>query len=203
MASLAYPFADAAYGLPGVQALALCDLGNALAIFGVAYYLSFRFSRQSEMSYAEILKRLLSFVPLQATWIGLVFNLTGMRLGAVPATLIETLASANSPLMLISLGLYLDFALLRQESKALLVHTLFKYGAGAAIALSLTLALPYRGPQRAIAFLIPLLPAPVSSLVYSVEQSLNPSLAATLISLDILISLAITTVTILAFRTAF
>jgi predicted permease len=37
MASLAYPFADAAYGMPGVQALAVCDLGNALAIFGVGY----------------------------------------------------------------------------------------------------------------------------------------------------------------------
>jgi hypothetical protein len=36
-----------------------------------------------------------------------------------------------------------------------------------------------------------------------VEQSLNPRLAATLISLGILISLAITTVTVLAFRTAF
>jgi hypothetical protein len=35
MGSLAYPFADAAYGMEGMRALAISDIGNAFAILGI------------------------------------------------------------------------------------------------------------------------------------------------------------------------
>ena len=43
----------------------------------------------------------------------------------------------------------------------------------------------------------------MSTLLYAAEQGLNPRLAAMLTSLGMLISLATTTVTVLAFRSAF
>jgi predicted permease len=203
MASLAYPFVEAAYGVDGLRALAIADLGNAVAIFGVAYYLSFRFSAQGEFSLARVGKTLATFPPIHACWIALVLAATGTQPGGLVRALLEALARINSPLMLLSLGMYLELDLSRREARTLAVHALYKYGVGIGIALALALALPYRGPLRAVAFLVPLMPAPLSTLLYSVEQGLNTRLAAMIVSLDILISLAITAVTVVGFRSIF
>ncbi len=47
------------------------------------------------------------------------------------------------------------------------------------------------------------MPTSLSTLLYSVEQNLNPRLAAMLVSLTMVVSLVITTVTVLGFRHAF
>jgi hypothetical protein len=203
MASMAYPFAEAAFDVEGVRALAICDLGNALAIFGAAYYLSFRYSANGHFSIRESVRKVLTSFPLLAFVTALLLNVSHVRLSGLPGNLIASLAKVNSPLMLLSLGVYLELDLSRQESKVLIVHTVFKYTAGLLVAFLLFFAIPYRGPQRAITFLVPLMPAPLSTLLYAAEQGLNSRLAAMLISLGMLISLAITTVTVLAFRSAF
>jgi predicted permease len=63
--------------------------------------------------------------------------------------------------------------------------------------------LPYRGPLRAVMFLFPLMPTSLSSLLYSVEQGLNPRLAAMLISSSMVISLIVLTVALLGFGAMF
>jgi len=63
--------------------------------------------------------------------------------------------------------------------------------------------LPLSGSMRAMAFLLPLMPTSLSTLLYSVEQNLNPRLAAMLVSLTMVVSLVITAVTVLGFRHAF
>ncbi len=61
---------------------------------------------------------------------------------------------------------------------------------------------PLSGSVRAMAFLLPLMPTSLSTLLYSAEQNLNPRLAAMLVSLTMVVSLVITTVTVLGFRHA-
>jgi predicted permease len=109
----------------------------------------------------------------------------------------------NSPLMLLALGIYLDIDVSRAESKILATQMGFKYAVGGLIALFALLMLPFEGSTRAVTFLLPLMPTSLSTLLYSVEQDLNPRLAAMLISLTMIVSLIITTVTILGFRSAF
>ncbi|MBN1640737.1 MAG: AEC family transporter [Anaerolineae bacterium] len=203
MGSLAYPFVEAAYGVDGLRALAIADLGNAVAIFGMAYYLSFRYSTQGQFDIARVARALATFLPLHACWIALVLAATGLEPGGIVGSFLEALARINSPLMLLSLGMHLELNLSRDEARTLAVHAVYKYGIGFGLALFIALVLPYRGPERAVAFLLPLMPAPLSTLLYSVEQGLNARLAAMFVSLDILISLAITAVAIVGFRSAF
>ena len=75
MASLAYPFIEAAYGDAGISIVAISDLGNAIAIFAVAYYLSFRYTSNGEFSVRQILKKVATFYPLHAFLIAIIFNL--------------------------------------------------------------------------------------------------------------------------------
>jgi predicted permease len=203
MASLAYPFAETAFGIEGVRALAISDLGNALAILGVAYYLSFRYAEQGRFRPAEVFRKMIAFPPLHAFWIALLLQAVRLQPAGVLGALLEALARVNSPLMLLSLGMYIELDLARDEARTLAVHTAFKYGLGALLALALALALPYRGPERAIAFLVPLMPPPLSTLLYSVEQGLNARLAAKFVSLGIIVSLVLATIAVLGFRSAF
>ena len=187
MGALAYPFVEAAYGETGVRAAAISDLGNAIAIFAVAYYFSYQYADDGSFEPRAILKKVALFFPLHA----------------FIAALIDTLAAMNSPLMLLSLGVYLELNVSREERQLLLNQLGVKYGVGLAIAILYILVLPFRGETRGTLFLLPLMPTSLSTLLYSVEQDLNPRLAAMLISLTMVISVIITTVTILGFRQFF
>jgi hypothetical protein len=203
MASLAYPFLEAAYGDAGVRALALCDLGNALAIFGVAYYLSFRYATNGHFSMAEVLQKIGTFPPLYAFVGGLVLSVLGIVPQGIPGELLKTLAAANSPMILLALGVYLEIAISREEGKIIAVNMVYKYGLGVIVALFFLLVLPYRGPIRAALFLLPLMPTSFSTMAYAAEQGLNARLAAILVSLSMGISLTIITIAMVGFRGAF
>jgi len=203
MGSLAYPFAEAAFGVEGVRTVAISDLGNAIAIFALAYYLSFRYARDGAFDGRQVLKKVVTFFPLHAFLLAVALNLGGVSLGGLPGGVIDALSAMNSPLMLLSLGIYLEIDVSRQERRILAVQLLTKYGVGIAIAVFALLVLPFEGPTRAVVFLLLLMPTSLSTLLYSVEQDLNPRLAAMLVSVTMVLSLVITTVTVLGFRDVF
>jgi malate permease and related proteins len=203
MGSLAYPFAEAAFGQEGVRTVAVSDLGNAIAIFAVAYYLSYRYAESEHFSTRHILKRVITFFPLHAFLLAVVLNLADVELGGLTGGFVASLAAMNSPLMLLGLGVYLEIDVSLRESRILITQLLSKYAVGALVAAFTLLVLPFNGPTRAMVFLFPLMPTSLSTLLYSVEQDLNPRLAAMLISLTMVVSLVITTVTMLGFRHAF
>jgi predicted permease len=203
MGSLLYPFIEAVYGDPGIQATAICDLGNAIAIFGVGYYVSFRYATNGHFKAMDAVKKVLLFFPLHAFALGVLLNVGGVTLRGLPADLVNVLATINSPLMLLGLGIYLELDISWQERKVVAVHMAYKFLAGILVALLVLWLLPYRGPLRAVMFLFPLMPSALSSLLYSVEQGLNPRLAAMLVSASMLISLVILTVALLGFGAAF
>lgn len=203
MASFAYPFAEAAFGSEGVRTVAISDLGNALVIFGIAYSLSFRYSKNSDFSARQILVKVVTFFPLLAFLIAVVLNLLCVDVRGLPAGLIDALALANSPLLLLSLGIYLDLDVSWSEFRALGTQLLWKYGLGALVSVFTLLALPFTGATRAVTFLLPLMPTSLSTLLFSVEQDLSPRLAAMLVSLTMIVSLVITMVVTLGFRHAF
>jgi len=203
MISLSYPFVEAGFGDEGIRAVAICDLGNAIAIFGVAYYLSFHYADDGDFDIRQVLKKVVTFFPLHAFLAAVLLNVAKIELCGLPGEFIGALASINSPLMLLSLGIYLELDISWRESKILVTHLLYKYGMGLVVALFCVTALPFEGPTRAVTFLLPLMPTSLSTLLYSVEQGLSSRLAAMFISLTMIVSLVITTVVILGFRGAF
>jgi hypothetical protein len=203
MGSLAYPFAEAAFGIEGIRTVAISDLGNAIAIFAFAYYLSFHYGGAQGFSYRQVLTKVATFFPLHAFLLAVAMNLGGILLGGVPGSLVDALATLNSPLMLLGLGIYLDLDVSRDEGRVLVRQLVSKYAVGGLVAAFALFVLPFDGSTRAMAFLLPLMPTSLSTLLYSVEQNLNPRMAAMLVSLTMIVSLAITMVTVLGFRHAF
>ena len=203
MGALAYPFVEAGYGQVGVRTVAISDLGNAIAIFAFAYYLSYQYADGGKFEPKAILRKVALFFPLHAFILAVVLNLACVDLCGLPGGLIDALASMNSPLMLLSLGVYLELNVSRREQTILFSQLLVKYALGLAIALFYIFVLPFEDETRGTLFLLPLMPTSLSTLLYSVEQGLNPRLAAMLISLTMVVSVVITTVTILGFRHLF
>ena len=203
MGSLLYPFMEAVYGDAGVQATAVSDLGNAIVIFVVGYYVSFRYATNGHFDARTAIKKVLMFFPIQAFVLGFLLNLVGVTLTGLPKDLVTAIASVNSPLMLLGLGIYLELDVSRKERRTVAVNLTYRYVAGALLAALALLVLPYRGTLRAAMFFMPLMPTSLSTLLYSVEQGLNPRLAAMLISTSMVISLVILAVSILGFGAAF
>ena len=143
MASLAYPFIEAGYGNAGISVVAISDLGNAIAIFAVAYYLSYKYTANGVFSGRDILKKVAGFFPLHAFLIAVIFNLFDIQLTGLSEGLINTLAAMNSPLLLLALGIYLEFDISFQERKILLTHVIYKYITGLIIALVCITVLPF------------------------------------------------------------
>ncbi len=203
MLSMAYPFFEAGYGEEGVRAVAVCDLGNAVVVFAFAYALSFHYARMGQLNLKQIIVKIATFPPIYAMLVGLVLNVARIEIGGLPAALLGMLARANSPLMLLSLGLYLDLNISLREARVLIVHALYKYGVGVVLAALLTWLLPVHGALAAAVFLTPLMPSTMSTLLYAAEQGLNPRLAAMLVSSSMVISLGIITVAMLWLRSLF
>lgn len=203
MNAMAYPFVEAGFGDEGVRVVAISDLGNAIAIFAFAYYLSFRYSTTAAFDGRQILKKVTTFFPLHAFLLAVVLNVLGIQLSGVLGGMVDGLATINSPLMLLALGVYLEIDVSRDERRVLFTQVAAKYAIGAGVALFTLWALPFEGPTRAVAFLLPFMPTSLSTLLYSVEQDLNPRMAAMLISLTMVISLVLITIMVLGFRGIF
>ncbi len=78
----AIPVAGAIYGSAGVARLALIDVGNAVAILGMGYYIAFRNSPirgEHNPGIGGTLKMLASSIPFVAYIIAIVMNLAGIR----------------------------------------------------------------------------------------------------------------------------
>jgi len=129
-------------------------------------------------------------------------NLLGMLYGAAALNGMVACAPDKAPELLAQAIADADPEIAR-TALGLARGTAGKAVTGALVALLVLWLLPYRGPLRAVMFLFPLMPSALSSLLYSVEQGLNPRLAAMLISASMLISLVILTVSLLDFGRAF
>ena len=117
-----------------MQATAVCDLGNAIVIFVVGYYVSFRYATNGHFDARTAIKKVLLFFPIQAFVLGFVLNLVGVTLSGLPKDLVSTIASVNSPLMLLGLGIYLELDVSRKERRTVAVNLTYRYIAGALFA---------------------------------------------------------------------
>lgn len=203
MLAMAYPFFEIGYGEEGVRAVAVCDIGNAVVVFAFAYALSFHYARSGRPNLKQIIVKIASFPPLYATLVGLALNLGRVKIGGLAEGLLALVARANSPLMLIGLGLYLELDISLREARVLVAYALYKYWAGLVVGGMLMWLLPVQGALAAAVFLTPLMPSAMSTLLYAAEQELNPRLAAMLVSSSMLISLGIVTVGMIWLRPIF
>jgi predicted permease len=101
------PFVLAAWGERAFSELALFDMGNALMLSTVVYYIAARFGGHAQSARGALM-RLLAFPPLWAMTLALMLNLVHLPPPAPLATALTGIGRALVLLIVVALGLLFD-----------------------------------------------------------------------------------------------
>ncbi len=185
----AYPFIENIWGETGLQYMAFFDMGNAVIIFGLAYITAANYGpRRNELSSVVIAKKLLTFIPLMSYLLALLLNIFNVELNFYLFSVFKKLAGINGVLVLLVLGIYLEFKLDKSEFKKILKAVIVKYSFGLIVGVILYLILPFTKLFKGVILLGLVMPTGMAVIPYSIENKLNTKISGSLVNLTNILS---------------
>lgn len=181
-----FPFVSMLYGQEGISKILIFDVGNAIMIFGFAYYQACKYGNTS-LSRKELLLKFLRAMPLWAILIAVVMNLTGLKLEGSLYTFAKITGDITIPLLLISVGIFFQPKL--SYLKVSVIAIFIRMGLGMLLGLLLAHLFQLEGLTKKIAILATATPMGYNVLTFSSIENLNKEFAADLVSTSILIAL--------------
>ncbi len=107
----AFPLVEAIWGREGIQHFGMFDVGNAVIVFGVCFFIASYFAKGTSSFYLrEAFSPLLRSIPFLTYMFVVALNLSGFHLPGLFLDTAEIISVANMPLSLLLLGLYLNFS---------------------------------------------------------------------------------------------
>jgi predicted permease len=203
----AYPIIEAIWGREGLQYVAMFDLGNAFVVLGLSYSLDSVFSplqtgvgKAIDMGY--VLKKLLRSVPLISYIVALLCNVMGLTFPVLVSNVISSVARANMAMVLLLLGVYLNFRMDKSFSKQLYAILLLRFILALLAGICLFYLLPFNKLYRTIVLIALILPVGFTVIPFSDEFGYNTRLAGAIANMSILISFVLMWGLILMFELA-
>ena len=187
----AIPMVSGVYGPEGIARFALIDVGNAVAIFVLAYYLAYFFSPHRKAgggSVKEILAMFLRSIPFLCYLIAITMNLTGLRISGAFADYIGILAAMNRGIALLTLGILLRFRIPGEIRKIIMPPMVLRYGFGILAGAIILLFFPMPLENRIAVASVLIMPMGLTIVPFSVKWGYDRNAAAAVINAGIPIS---------------
>lgn len=188
----AYPIIEGIWGAKGLQYIAMFDIGNALIILGVGYFIGDYFSplrlKEDKIDLKYILGLFLKSLPFMSYLAALLLNYYDIGLPLIIDTFFETVARANMPLVLLLLGIYFNLKIDKEYIPQILQVILMRYIPGLIIGLLLFFYLPFDTLYRTIILVGLTLPIGLTIIPFSDKFGYNTEIAASLANISIVIS---------------
>jgi malate permease and related proteins len=193
VALFAFPIVEALWGAAGLQRLAMFDAGNAIVLLGVNYLIASWYGTRSTGGVPRLTLRfvglnLLKSVPLGSLAVALALNLLGLRLPPLLGSFVGILAKANTPVVLLLLGLYLDLRPDGGQLKRTAAILALRYGSGAVTGLACWFLLPLAAEYRTTLLVGLLLPVGTSVSAFAATFGLDRKLASIVTNVTLLAS---------------
>ena len=182
-----YPFFLMYLGTEGLSYVAFYDVGQAILALTLGYYFAIKFGNAS-VDYRRLMKKMIAFPVMWAFSFALLINslsLTSLIQPVCP--LIEILHNCTVPLVMLSLGLFMEPRI--REAKAMTAVIFTRFLLAFLFALLLVSIFNLQGLERITVLIASVAPPAMITLVYSVEEKLDTKFTAALISLSIVIGL--------------
>jgi malate permease and related proteins len=181
----AFPFMELFFGAEGLARIALYDVGNAFFAGIVAISLARHYGRDGGNGSAIAWRRVLGSPILIAAIAGVVFTMAELPLTGPIASFFDRLAVANTPLAMIAVGVFL----IPQRAYGALVaqFVLVRMVLGGLLGWGMALLLGLDGLSLIAGTVGSSLPAGTTVLVFSGNEGLDTELAASLVSVTILV----------------
>ncbi len=188
----AFPFMELFFGRGGLARIALYDVGNAFYSGIVAISLARHFGRDGREGSAISWRRVFASPILVAAIAGVVFTVAAIPLTGPLGAFFDRLAVANTPLAMIAVGVFLRP---RRAYGALVAQfILIRMVIGGLLGWALSTLLGLDGLSLIAGTVGSSLPAGTTVLVFSGNEGLDTELAASLVSISILVGAVVVNV---------
>jgi hypothetical protein len=172
--NFAYPLVEGVWGIEGLQYIAMFDVGNAIVIFIMIYIFAAIHSPKmaetgQKVDPKEIGKKIARSIPLMCYFIGLIINGSGAQVPIFLNNFFGILARANMAIVLLTLGIFLNFNFEKSEWKNMWKVIGVRYIAGISVGLLLYYVLPFEPFVRLIIFVSLIIPIGMAIITYGVE----------------------------------
>lgn len=182
-----FPIFFEIYGYDGLARLAIYDIGNALSAFLVSYAIAKYYSARAHgrEGGAFVNWRALILSPaLIAVTAALIINAINWTPPAPAMRILEIGATANSLLVMLGLGIFLEPKLARP---AVVFSGLgIKMGMGLALGVLIAMLLSLEGLNQTVVIMASGMPTGMTTLIYAVNEDLDVELATALVSVQII-----------------
>ena len=189
----AYPIIEGIYGITGLQYLAIFDIGSGLSVFGVSYMLAAYFHAKMtqdhfQMTPITFLRMILGSVPFVSYIIAISLNLSGVRFAPFIDSVFAVPARANMVLVLLLIGLHLEFNFKGADRRKILQIFGLRYGLGILLG-AVVFFLPISpAALKGVLILVFILPVSMAILPYSSKFGFDMKTAGALVNYSIIIS---------------
>jgi predicted permease len=167
----AYPLVEAIWPESGMIYFGMADIGGAIIMFGVTYFVGSYFSSGGDsFDFKYLGKNLLRSVPLMTYIIMFILNMTNIHFPKPVIDFFTVLSGANMPLSMILLGLMLNFSIDRRFLPIALKYIGIHYGLGIIAGLLVHFFLPVSDNMVKTTLQVAwLLPVGVAIIPYSIQ----------------------------------
>ncbi|OPX60766.1 MAG: putative transporter YfdV [Methanobacterium sp. PtaB.Bin024] len=190
---LGYPVTLGVFGTEGLVRAVFCDVGNTMLFIALGIFFLILYGG----SYRDIIKRSILFPPLLAVICGVLANLIHLPLGSVITSTLDYLSGAAIPIIMISLGLSLEFKGIKEYFDVASFVSVLKLIISPMIAMVIVGLVGLSGLDRTVAIVEAGMPSAMLSLVLAINYQLDVKATAACIFLSTTLSVISITVLIL------
>ena len=185
----AYPLVEGLWGLEGLKYFGMLDVGNSFIVFGLTFLIAAYYSGgKGTVEIRTIFTRVFRSIPLVTYLVMFILNIINF---SMPEFLFDTasvISSANMPLSLLLLGIYLNFSMKKEHLHRLSTFLLTKYGIGITASMLCYYLIPIDGLFLYTLMIGFILPTPISVVPYAVIFKYDKKLVGSASNLTLLIS---------------
>ena len=167
----AYPLVETIWPENGMIYFGMADIGGAIIMFGVTYFVGSYYSEGSDQFNFKFLgKKLISSVSLVTYIVMFILNMANIHLPKASIDFFTIISKANMPLSMILLGIMLSFRIEKQFLPIAVKYLIVHYGLGCIAGLLVHFFLPTSDDMIKTTLLITwLLPVGVAIIPYSIQ----------------------------------
>lgn len=184
-AFLGFPFCLGLFGDAGLICAIFYDIGSLTTFLSLSLILMLEFGGTLK----EVAKKIISFPVLWALILGILANITKFPLDFVVMDLIQYLGAAAIPVIMISLGVSLQFGKIKENLKVASLISIVKLVVVPILAIIITLAIGLTGLEHNVAIIEAAMPAGMLSLPLAVKHNLDFKLTADCVFISTVFSL--------------
>lgn len=184
-AFMGYPVTLGIYGQDGFLRAIFCDIATLCIFLMLSFVLILKFGGTVKTAF----KKIAFFPPLWAVIFGLVFNFINIPIGPVLDNTINYLGQGAIPLIMVALGLSIDFSAIKRSKSMIVFTSIMKLAFFPLVAFFVATQLGLIDLQFKISIIEAAMPSGMMSLLLAITYKLDYELTSDCILINTVISL--------------